>query len=180
MKTELERKEILRLSNVESNRVTKECLQIALMTLMGKKDFDKITITEITTLAGVSRTAFYRNYESKEAIIEDACQSIFNRLTESLENCRDDMKSWYIFFFKTIKENKESVKIALDAHVFLKQKGILNAAFPPESDEEHYINSAKEAVFARLVTDWFEEGMIESPEKMGEICYRLIKSLIYK
>ena len=177
MKTELERKEILRLSNVESNRITKECLQIALMKLMAKKDFDKISITEITTLAGVSRTAFYRNYESKEAIIEDACQSTFKKLTESLEKYRDDRKSWYIVFFKTIKENKESVKIALDAHVFLGQKGILNTAFPPGSAEEHYINSAKEAVFTRLITDWFEDGMKESPEKMGEICDRLIKSL---
>ena len=53
------------LSNKEANKVTRECLQTALIQLMSQKPFEKITITELVRRSGVSRTAFYRNYESK-------------------------------------------------------------------------------------------------------------------
>ena len=84
MQTELEKKDILRLSNEEANRITRECLRIALMKLMSEKDFSKITITELTSLAGVSRTAFYRNYNSKEEIIEETVNSVLTKMTASL------------------------------------------------------------------------------------------------
>ena len=87
MLTELEKKDMQRLSNAEANRLTRECLQIALIRLMAEKDFDRITVTEITRLAGVSRTAFYRNYQTKEAIIEDAylLQAALSKLAEPIE-----------------------------------------------------------------------------------------------
>ena len=177
MVTELEKRDILRLSNSESNKVTRECLQIALMKLMGEKEFNKISITEITKLAGVSRTAFYRNYESKEAIIEDACQNVFSKIHDSLEYYRNDWKAWYVACFRTVKENQEYVKIALDAHIFLPPRGVLDSTFPPEKPGEHYINAAKEAAFARILSDWFYDGMEESPEQMGEICDAILNPL---
>ncbi len=43
----------------------------ALVALMDKKPYDQITITDITKKAGVSRMAFYRNYQSKDDILMD-------------------------------------------------------------------------------------------------------------
>ena len=177
MKTELEKKDILRFSNTESNRITKECLQLALMKLMAEKDFDKISITEITKSAGVSRTAFYRNYDSKEAIIEDACKSILTKLQDSLRDPGCDWRSWYTGFFRTIKDNKASVKIALDAKVPVTPHNILNMTFPPANITEYYEHTAKEAAFTSIFTEWFNGGMKESPEEMGEICELIICNL---
>lgn len=179
MKTELENMDILRLSNTEANKVTKECLQIALMKLMAKKTFEKISITEITQCAGVSRPAFYRNYPSKEAIIEDALQSMFSGIHDSLTAYQDkqDWKAWYVLFFQTIKKNKKNFKIALDAHVPITSMLLLDSVFPPASHFEHYVNCAKESAFVRILTDWFENGMKESPEEMGEICDRIIQTM---
>ena len=108
MKTELEKKAMKRLSNAEANRLTRECLQIALIKLMAEKDFEKITVTEITGLAGVSRTAFYRNYESKEAIVEDACENVLTRLRESLERFSGDLGGWYESIFRVLEETLPS------------------------------------------------------------------------
>lgn len=179
MKTELEKMEILRLSNAESNKVTKECLQIALMKLMGEKQFEKISITEITQCAGVSRTAFYRNYPSKEAIIEDALDSMFSVLHSSLVKHREqkNWKAWYLLFFQTIKENQQNFKIALDAHVPITSMLLLDSVFPPADNYAHYVNCAKESAFVRILTDWFENGMKESPEEMSEICDKIINSM---
>ena len=66
--TEMQKKEVLRMNNKESNQLTRECLQLALMHLMGEHPYEKITVSEIVRRAGVSRTAFYRNYTDKEDI----------------------------------------------------------------------------------------------------------------
>ena len=179
MQTELEKKEILRLSNVESNRITKECLQLALVKLMGQKPFDRISITEITKNAGVSRTAFYRNYNSKEAIIEDVCQSVFARLRDSLHDAAQNQnwKSWYILFFTSIRSNREYVQIYLDAHLPLESLVVMDAVFPPDTTLAHYTNSAQEGAFLRILTDWFRGGMQQTPEEMGEICQQILSPI---
>ena len=68
-KSELARRNALRLSNAESNRLTRECIESALLILMEDKDLEDISITSIIKRAGVSRSAYYRNYSSKEDIL---------------------------------------------------------------------------------------------------------------
>ena len=55
--------------NEIANNIVKESLTDALFTLMSNKEFNDITITELSKKAGVSRLSFYRNYTSKEEII---------------------------------------------------------------------------------------------------------------
>ncbi|WP_368387269.1 TetR/AcrR family transcriptional regulator, partial [Streptococcus anginosus] len=68
--------ENLKISNRESNRITKESLEISLLQLLEKKELTKITISELVERAGVSRAAFYRNYDSKEEILQEIFQRI--------------------------------------------------------------------------------------------------------
>jgi len=56
----------------ESNRLAKECIVTALIELMKVRDYNAISITDITKKAGVSRMAYYRNYTSKEDILKNA------------------------------------------------------------------------------------------------------------
>ena len=63
--------ENLTISNRESNRLTRESLEISLLQLLEKKELAKITISELVNRAGVSRASFYRNYNSKEEILEE-------------------------------------------------------------------------------------------------------------
>lgn len=177
MKTELEKREILRLSNEQSNKVTKECLRIAMIKLMDKKPFEKISITELTQSAGVSRTAFYRNYASKEALVEDICQSLSSELQASVSGdlYRTDRRNWYIQFFRTIRENSEYFQIYLNAHLQFGDMIVLESVFPASNAAERYLNSAKEGAFLRVLTDWFCGGMQESPDEMGEICVQVIQ-----
>ena len=63
--TEMQKKDVLRMNNKESNQLTRECLQLALMHLMGEHPYEKITVSEIVRRAGVSRTAFYRTYKAE-------------------------------------------------------------------------------------------------------------------
>ncbi|MBR5113246.1 MAG: helix-turn-helix transcriptional regulator, partial [Clostridia bacterium] len=63
--------DLLRLSNEESKKITRESIVTALVLLFADKPYEKITVTEIVKKAGVSRTAFYRNFNTKEDVLRE-------------------------------------------------------------------------------------------------------------
>lgn len=69
-------------SNKESNQLTRESIEVALLFLLEKKDMKQISISELVRKAGVSRNAFYRNYKSKEEILELAYERTSQQLMD--------------------------------------------------------------------------------------------------
>lgn len=63
---------------------TREWITIALLELLQTKKISKLTISELVKKAGVSRMAFYRNYESLEHVLveyyEPKFADIFNKI----------------------------------------------------------------------------------------------------
>ncbi len=55
----------------EQRKLSQESLRIALFTLMKTQQFQEISISTLCKRAGISRMAFYRNYDSKEAVLVD-------------------------------------------------------------------------------------------------------------
>lgn len=168
--------EALRASNEESNKFTKECLHTALVYFMGKKDFDKITISEIANRAGVSRMAFYRNYNSKEEIVSEIVERLLDVLTElySDENCIKKPYEWYLKILSIIKENEFMVKLLLQADMLmeiLEKKGsLIEQVYTPQNLSVHYRVIALESAVAKIILEWFETGMKESIEFIAELC----------
>ena len=162
-----------RLSNKESNRLTKECLQIALMKLMAEKPFEQISVTEITKRAGVSRTAYYRNYSTKEEILEEACREILEEDRRSLERFKGDWKNWYLYFFNYMRRHADKVQAALVVKNPITSYDILNEMYPQDSKFGYYANIARQGAFYAILFDWIEHGMKESDEEMASICMKL-------
>ncbi|HHJ0036165.1 TPA: TetR/AcrR family transcriptional regulator, partial [Streptococcus pyogenes] len=71
--------------NKETRRIARESMEIALLNLLKTKPLGDITISELVTKAGVSRNAFYRNYTSKEAIIEQLLVGVIRRIFRGLK-----------------------------------------------------------------------------------------------
>ena len=71
-------------NNEESNAFVRECIEGALIRLMGTKPFDSITVTDIARQAGVSRNAYYRNYPSKEAILGEYLDGLIEAVDRTL------------------------------------------------------------------------------------------------
>ena len=169
----------LRLSNEESNRLTKEALQTAIILLMKDKDFDKISISDIAKKAGVSRSAFYRNYQSKEELVKQVCKMISDELKKAVneDTYKNDKVTWYTAFFTTIKNNGQYFQIYLETNLPIEDELVLNAIYPPLTNKDHYRNVAKEGAFLRILTDWFTNGMRETPPEMGRICDKILSAL---
>ena len=56
--------------NENINKIVRESIQQALIILMNQKKFNDISITELCKKAGVSRMAFYNNYNSKDDLLK--------------------------------------------------------------------------------------------------------------
>ncbi|KXT80396.1 TetR family transcriptional regulator [Streptococcus sp. DD11] len=99
----------LRKYNQESNQITRESLEISLMQLLEKKELKKITISELVERAGVSRAAFYRNYTSKEQILEEIFRNTVQGITDKLEefNFKTEMYQIWLFFLRKPKKKPE-------------------------------------------------------------------------
>jgi AcrR family transcriptional regulator len=61
-------------------RRTRDLLQQALDTLLKQKEFDKISVQDITDTAGVNRATFYAHYPDKFALLECKVAGDFNAL----------------------------------------------------------------------------------------------------
>ncbi|MGN0606559.1 MAG: TetR/AcrR family transcriptional regulator [Oscillospiraceae bacterium] len=174
MKNELEKRDILRMSNEESHQITKECLQTALILLMGEKPFEKITITELVKRSGVSRTAFYRNYNSKEDILNEISTDITNAIAQAFTSDKyaKEPYEWYVEMFANIRKNKKEFDLLLRADMTtnLFENAIQMLKKINVDNERKYVIGAALGAHVAIIIEWFKNGLNESDEKMAEIC----------
>ena len=74
-------------------RRSQEKLQMALAQHLQSKTIDEITIGELTRSAGVSRQTFYSNFDSKQSILLNRIELLFDKSRKNFETLitRDDL-----------------------------------------------------------------------------------------
>ena len=68
----------------EANLHVKNSIVNALIDLMREKNFEAISVSEITARAGVSRVSYYRNFDSKEDILTGSLKDLMDRFSEEI------------------------------------------------------------------------------------------------
>lgn len=175
--------------NAEQNKITKESIFGALMTLMEKKDFKNISITEVSLKAGVSRMAFYRNYGIMEDIIIDHLDDIFKEYSTLLNNkeiSNYEMTRLYFYYFRQQQKFIENLLRSKLTHLILERSveflNILSTAITCTMDcspefEKYNIDFIAGGFFNVLIS-WCKNGMIESDEKMAEMVHERLSNHI--
>ena len=94
--------------NAETHRLTIESIQQAMNELLQEKTFREITVSNLVKKAGVSRSAFYRNYQSKEEVLQSIVYDSFKDLfcEVKLEADLDDKNLWKKMLLKNIEHCK--------------------------------------------------------------------------
>ena len=184
--TEIQKKEVLRMNNKESNQLTRECLQLALMHLMSENPYDKITVSEIVRRAGVSRTAFYRNYTDKEEIVRELGDRIINSISELCEKpeLHENPQQWFEDVFRMVRDDKDIIMLMDKAGILQKSlfsgKPISDLLYPTKDMELKYIRLAAEAAFFQILISWFRNGMREDDKEMATICVEFFENSLKK
>ena len=167
---------VVRYSNAESKRITRECIESALIILLEKKTFAEISISELVKRAGVSRTAFYRNYQSKEDVLQCALGDVVNATLNKL-TLNPQSEAFWTVLFRDVKEYCPSIRLLLKA-------GLGNTIL--EEITTHAVTKEDSNGFAaqygailwsgavyNVLINWVMNGAIESPEEMAKICVQI-------
>ncbi|MCF2682813.1 TetR/AcrR family transcriptional regulator [Faecalicatena contorta] len=70
----------------EANLRVKKGITTALFQLMHEKSISDISISELIRRAGVARISFYRNYESKEDVLETLIEDVLEQYRGTLDH----------------------------------------------------------------------------------------------
>ena len=96
----------------EKNTYVKQQITKALISLMKKKKITDISISEICDKAQVGRASFYRNYDSKEEVIEKHTEFLIRSWADQMD--MDPGANIYNFFaslFKHFQDNSGFYRI---------------------------------------------------------------------
>ena len=171
-------------SNLQS-KITKESIFSALMILMKHKNLHEISITEVTKRAGVSRMAFYRNYNVIEDIITSFLDELFEEYSRDLSiyEKKDGYESvclYFAYFRKHDQLINNLIKANLDNLIFERGVAYLHSfskdivckkSYPPT--KERYNIEFIAGGFYKVLIEWAKSGMKESNEDMAKMLYDL-------
>lgn len=159
----------------EINAIVKESLQGALIALMRQKTYERITVTELCVKAGVSRTAFYGNFKTKDDILKDIVLDV-NKVLVSVDGGtfrRDTTLQWYEKFFSVIKEKADILKLLIDAGFHAEYLDIVNEIVLSDPNipvSKKYQRLIWTGGVENAIVYWLNGGMRESVEEMAKFC----------
>lgn len=165
-----------------ANLLARECMVTALIQLLKTKSLSAISISELTEKAGVSRMAYYRNYETKEDIFISYLRDALDEYRRDAESLPPDRKFFdtgnLIHCFSYFKKHNEFLETLFRSglgHLLLNaiSQYVLDTYQKPEDSIEHYyILQAFTGALYNLYIAWSLNGGKESPEEMAEILHR--------
>lgn len=180
--SEMEKREILRLSNKESNKITRECIETALILLMAEKEYNEITISEIVKRAGVSRTAYYRNYESKEDILKTLLYDVIADVNGAMEQFSyiSEQETYWKTLFTTIKAHTETFYALIKAgfgYVILEEiTKHMTFGIEEEDTKGKYDMIFWSGAVYNVLTNWVQYDMNQTEDEMVQICLYIVEN----
>lgn len=176
----------------ENARVRREIV-LALFTLMKKKNFSEITVSDIIREAHVARASYYRNFDSKEDVIVEYMDQLYKPIMCSGEEPDTNMLFNYEHavagFEKALGQfllNKSQILTLYDNGFASLILDLMNSYIettagdmPQNSIERYHLYYISGATFNVLIR-WLKEGAMESPHEMARICADFMCEAILK
>ena len=180
-KSELQKKGIQQYSSKEANEICRECIQTALIRLMKTKELKDITITELTRLAGVSRTTYYRNYYDKEDVLQDLFKGLMQEITAEILAAKT-VYGTALAVFNGIQKNADVYSLLMKAdyaELMLREvTRIASADTPADAPLEQMRIVFLTGALFNMVRVWMDTGMRLTPEQMADMYMEILKEPI--
>ncbi len=159
------------MKKTETTAFLKECMADALLSLMIEKPFNKITVNEITSLAGVGRATWFRNFENKEDALIFKHIILWSRWCEkeSLKT-RDrfdinNADSFFRYNYEIRDMLRTTYKSGKEDCVFEAFYKIMTP-FKEDDTKELYEKSFYSHGLFGLLDKWIKRDFKESPQEM--------------
>ena len=122
--------ETLRRNNEISRENTRQNIQDAFLLLYKQHGINGFTITDIIRKSGVARSAFYRNYGTKDEILMDIVQKSVDEISAHISPSLS--QNWEIIF-QQAKKNREQLDLLRESDLTGKILEKMNEAIPADS-----------------------------------------------
>ena len=152
----------------------KECMADALLRAMKRKPFEKITVTEITEAAGVNRSTWFRNFDSKDEALTFKLVLLWYQWAgeHGMKDCRrytaENVEDFFAFnasiqpVLETIY-HAEQLPCVYDA--FCHVMSAKSETTPAQAYEARFYSYG---LFG-LLDEWIGRGFCETPQQLAEM-----------
>ena len=163
----------LKRNNEESRDFIKSCISFALMVMLKEENRDKITVTKLCNIAGVSRAAFYRNYNSVEDVLVDKIKDFALSITKTVGN---DIYNNWLNFFKEVDKNRDDLEAYIAAGFENKIYEVF-ISLTPQEEENRTIQIMWLSLYFSFMVKWLKEKKPKKVEDMARLAYKYTKNI---
>lgn len=166
-----------------------EMLYDALMQVLAKKPFAKVTVSDLSQASTVSRATFYRNFDEITDILYWKCSRMFETvLTDFTESdpdmTKEDVLLVYVLRYWMAPERIRLLEILMDIgridiiyNSFVKNAGIImdflkEKNISMSTDNYVYFISVRAGFLVGALRAWIVTGKKQSPEELSDIIRR--------
>ena len=179
--------------NAERNEAARCAIIEALFSLMEGERFSSISVSQITSKADVARMSYYRNFESKEQIIEVYVDRLHKELIAGSEASVESVQGadgllgeqalvrGFDRSLKRMRSEKRKILALINAGFATTLQRMMDGYLeerlgdmPVRSIERYELYFVSGALLNVLVR-WLEQGAKEPPEEMAAFCARLLR-----
>ena len=172
---------------------TKKSLEQALIALTLEKDYDAITIQEITDRADIGYRTFFRHYSNKDELLQDVLNTTMMALRELMSPPSEEILAdpnfsptdftQGVLLFQHVQENHDLYQVLMRSERTHKESILDFAKKEMEANLNHLsIPAVSVALLSNhlvwamwaLVRWWLESDMPYTPDQMGEYSFHLI------
>ena len=165
--------ETLQKNNEETRSFIRSCIVFALMILLKDENIHNITISKLCTVAGVSRTAFYRNYKSIKDVLEEKIKELGLEIAGKIST---DIYNNWLAVFKTVDKNREDLESIIREGYQHKIYDVFMSTLPKD-EENRNIQAIWLSLFYTFMVKWIKEGKPKKAEEMARIAYKYTKNI---
>lgn len=165
-------------------RYSQECIVDAFIFLLGEKNFQDITVTELCKKAGVARITFYKYYKTTADVLKAAVDFKFALFKEDLakarltHNTRQAIEISISAIYTLQKPLKSLAKSKMSGILLQYFTDALLTIMPALDVTDAYQGSRylflSGGVF-NILTNWVSRGMHESPKQLADQIYVVAK-----
>jgi len=171
----------------EKGSSVKSKIVAALVELMKVKPYDRITITDITNEAHVSRMAYYRNYTSKEDILVKFMDEVGENIHKQLVDIegKDRVRVYFTSLFTALGQHSDvgvSVLNAQRGELILRninKQMLLTFGKENMSRTRQYRIYFIAGAFFNVFVQWIQNGCEETPRDMADIGCNMLAEELY-
>lgn len=166
-------KNVSPMSNSGRKAYATENLTNALLSLLSEKTMNEISIGELIETAGVGRATFYRNFESKEDILQKHTEKITEEFIKKRKFTYNTsrFREYTVMLFEHLEKHKEYCDMLLRNNLLHTVADTFDRYFMKEAKgkDSEYRQMFLSGGFFNIFKYWLMKGCKETPEELADM-----------